>query len=189
LVYVQFSAGPAAFSPSGAFYDGLDSNLGFACNLRLYQANAEGETKGFFAGISYQQAALKYEQIYSFDFYQPQISGSVHASVWSLEAGRAHPTDKNGSHLYIIAGLTSLNHRGDSPSNNGSVLRYREGTRLGLRVKGGLAVFLSRHLGLDFGMGFDVMQTRIIYTDLNNYSETKNAGVLLTAGMGLSYRL
>lgn len=188
-VYVQFSAGPAAFSPSGAFYDGLDSNVGVAFSARLYQTNAEGGTQGFFGGISYQRAALKYSEIYGFNIYQPQLAGSVGASVLALEAGRAHPIDKNGSHLYVIAGLASLTHKGDSPSSDGSVLRYQEGSRLGLRVKAGFAVFLSRNLGLDLGLGFDVMQTRVTYTDLNNYSETKNAGVLMTAGMGLSYRL
>ena len=188
-IFVQFSAGPAAISPTGAFYDGLDSNVGIAFNVRLYQSKSDGETKGFFGGISYQRAVFKYGEMYSFAFQQTQLTGAVHTSVWALEAGRAYPTDKNGSHLYVIAGLASLQHQGDSPASNGSALGYEAGTRLGLRIKGGFAVCLSRNFGVDFGMGFDVMRTRVTYTDLNNYSEIKNDGVLLAAAMGLLYRL
>lgn len=188
-LYVQFSAGPTAFSPSGTFYDGLDSNVGISVSARLYQTNAEGGTEGFFGGVSYQHVALKYGRNYGFDIYQAQRAGSVGASVFAFEAGRAYPMDKNGSHLYVIAGLASLTHKGRSPSRDGSVLRYEEGSRPGLRVKAGFAAFLSRNFWIDFNLGFDVMQTRVTYTDLNNYSETKYAGVLMAGVLGLSYRL
>ena len=45
---------------------------------------------------------------------------------------------------------------------------------------------LSR-FGLEFSFGFDSMYKKVTFPALNNYSETKLAGVLLTYGAGVSY--
>ncbi len=173
----QLVVEPVMVSPSQPFYDGLNSAFGSNFCLRLTQVTSDGRTSGFLFGVSYQQVNLGFQT----------DSGSISTSVTSFEFGRALPLNKGRSYFYFLLGLSSLNHNGGSPSGSSSVLSYEEGSRLGIRGKAGFNAALNNKFGLEFSFGFDSMYKKVTFPALNNYSETKLAGVLLTYGAGVSY--
>lgn len=187
--YVQFSAGPAMVSPSGPFYEGLSSHVGFQIGVRLYETNNNGQAQGFCGGMSFYRARLDQRTDSSYPYQPVLVAGSVLASAFALEGGRVIPADNKGSYLYLMMGLAALRHKGSVSEVDASILGYQAGSRFAIRLKGGFALALSNHLGLDFGFDLDVMPTRVTYTDLGNYTETKISGYLTSAGAGLVYRL
>lgn len=188
--HFQVSAEPAMIIPDETFYENFNSALGGSVGCKAYHVNDEGKPQGLSVGLSYQTVKLNYglSSAYGFGYNVAPPTGSVRVSVLALEGGRVFPIGENGSNFYLTIGLAAVNNKGQAPTTD-DLLGYQEGTRGAIKLDAGFAVQLSPNIGLDFGSGFTVMQAKITYPELSNYSQTQSYGTLYKLGAGLFFLL